>query len=197
MISIREYARRKGISHTAVQVAIKSGRLVKSIAKDDRGSWKIADESLADQEWAANTDQSAPRNRISGDPKRRKGVADVPYEPRDPGGAAPSGPDTGGEAPAGGPSYARSRAVREAFQAQLARLEYQEKTGKLLQADAVRVAIFNATRKCRDMLMGMPDRVAPLLVGQTSLFEAQRILNDEVRRVLIEISDLKVLEKVE
>lgn len=199
MISVREYARRKGISHTAVNRAINDRRLVNSIAKDSKGRWKIADENLADQEWAANTSQASPRNRISGETKRNKATASTPYEPREPNGAPPALgiPPAAADLPdekvsaRGGPSYAVSQAVRVAYQARMAKLEYEKEIGKLIPADAVRVAMFNVARKCRDMLMGMPDRVAPLVLGSPSLFEIQRVLTDEVRRVCAEISNLK------
>lgn len=200
MISIREYARRKGISHTAVNQAINSNRLVKSIAKDSAGHWKIADEILADQEWAENTSQASPRNRISGEPKRNKATASKPYEPHRPDGAPPavgstaaSRPDVpnDNEAANGVPKYGLSQAIRAAYQARMEKLEYEKEIGKLIPADAVRVAMFNVARKCRDMLMGMPDRVAPLVLGSPSLFEIQRVLTDEVRRICVEISNLK------
>lgn len=202
-ISIREYARRKDISHTAVEIAIKSGRLSKSVVRDDRGRPKIGDPDLADREWAANTDQSAPRNRITGDPKRRKASATAPYELKsapatnNPGGQAVPAQDNGGGDAAGGPSYAKSRAVREHYQARLAKLEFDEKAGKLVPADTVRVSIFKTARSARDMLMAIPDRVAPLIVGQIDAHEIHRILTDEVRRVCVEVSKMKLPEKTE
>lgn len=200
MISLRKYARERGISHTAVEVAIRSGRLSKSIAHDAKGRPKIADADLADKEWAANTDQSAPRNRITGDPKRRKATASAPYEPKSaPAAAAPVVPaaDAGGGDGSGGPSYAKSRAVREHYQARLAKLEFDEKAGKLVPVDSVRVAIFNTARASRDMLMAIPDRVTPLVVGLTDAHEIHRILTDEVRRVCVEVSKTKLPEKTD
>src|SRR5690242_1430995 len=64
-ISQREYARRKGLTHGAVQKAIRTGR----ITKLEDGS---IDPALADQQWAANTDEARPRNAVSGDPKLRR-----------------------------------------------------------------------------------------------------------------------------
>lgn len=198
MISIRKYAQERGISHVAVLKAIQSGRLVKSITHDAAGKPKIGDPDLADSEWAANTDQAKPLNRISGEPKRRKETATAAYEPRQSAAAqAPvpmaAPPTDAGDT--GGPSYAKSRAVREAYQARLAKLDYEEKSGKLLPADAVRVAMFNAARKARDMLMALPDRIAPLVVGNPDQHEVHRLLTDEVRRVCAEIAAVKPPER--
>lgn len=181
--SLRTYAKARGITHEAVRQAIKTGRLVKSIVYVN-GEPKIADEAIADQEWAANTDQSKPRNRITGDPKHRRASQDAPMQPM--------ANDAAGESGAKGPSYAQSRAIREAYQARLSKLEYEERSGKLVQADAARVAIFNTARKARDMLMAVPDRVAPLVVGQTDAHEIHRILMDEVRRIAAEIAKMRL-----
>lgn len=179
--SLRAYASERGISHEAVRQAIKAGRLVKSIVYV-KGEPKIGDEAMADKEWAANTDQSKPRNRITGDPKHRR----KPGEPM-----KPMANDTGGDGNSG-PSYQQSRAIREAYMARLAKLDFDEKSGKTVSADAVRVAIFNTARTARDMLTAIPDRVAPLVVGQTDEHEIHRILTDEVRRIAAEIGKMRL-----
>lgn len=181
--SLRTYAKARGISHEAVRQAIKAGRLVKSVVYV-KGEPKIADEAIADQEWAANTDQSKPRNRITGDPKHRRASQDAPMKPM----ANDAGAEGGGK----GPSYAQSRAIREAYMARLAKIEFEEKSGKLVSADAARVAIFNTARKARDMLMAVPDRVAPLVVGQTDAHEIHRILMDEMRRIANDIGKMRL-----
>ncbi len=184
--SLRTYAKARGISHEAVRQAIKAGRLKQSIVMV-KGDPKIADATLADKEWAANTDQSKPRNRITGDPKHRRASKDEPMKPM----ANDTAPAEGGGR---GPSYAQSRAIREAYMARLAKLDFEEKSGKLVNADEARVTIFNTARTARDMLMAVPDRVAPLVVGQTDLHEIHRILTDEVRRICNEIGKMKLAE---
>lgn len=183
--SLRTYAKSRGISHEAVSQAIKAGRLVKSITYV-KGEPKIADESMADEEWAANTDQSKPRNRITGDPKHRRASKDAPMQPM----ANDGGADGGSK----GPSYAQSRAIREAYMARLAKIDFEEKAGKLISADEVRLAIFDVARRARDMLMAVPDRVAPLVVGQDDAHEIHRIIADEMRRIAAELAKMKLPE---
>lgn len=207
MISVRAYADSRGISHTAVQKAIKSGRLVKCLTKSASGAVKIADANLADKEWAANTDQSKPLNVISGEPNRRRATATTPFELRQsegmPAKSSKKAVPTQESEPAveisaqdfgGGPSYAKSRAIREAYQARLSRLEYEEKAGKMVPADKTRVVIFNAARRCRDMLMSVADRVTPLVTGLGDAHEINRIITDEMRRIAVEISKIKLPE---
>lgn len=196
MLSIRKYAESRNISHVAVLKAIKTGRLSKSVAYDDANKPKIADAALADKEWEANTDQSKPLNRVSGEPKRRKErsndapaararVSSPSFDAAPSVRPAPDAPEPTG------PSYAKSRAVREAYQARLAKLDYEARAAKLLPADTVRVTMFNVARKARDMLMALPDRIAPLVVGNPDPHEVHRLLTDEVRRVCAEIASAK------
>jgi len=179
--SLRTYAKSRGVSHEAVRQAIKSGRLKKSIVYV-KGEPKIGDEALADQEWAANTDQSKPRNRITGDPQHRRAPGEE---------MTPMANNGGGDG-VRGPSYAQSRAIREAYMARLAKIDFEEKDGKLISADGARVAIFNTARKARDMLMAVPDRVAPLVVGLDDPHEIHRILMDEMRRIAGEIAKMRL-----
>lgn len=184
-ISVNAYAKERGISHEAVRQAIKSGRLKASVVYEN-GKPKIADPDLADREWAENTDQSKPRNRITGDPKHRRAPGEQ---------MKPMSMESGEIDPArgrSGPSYTTSRAIREAYMARLAKLEFEEKAGKLVNADEVRLAIFNAARAARDILMGLPHRVAPLILGITDQHEAIRILTDEMRRAAAELAKIKL-----
>ena len=188
-LAVSQYAKTRGVSHVAVIGAIKSGRLSKSVVYDAKGHPKIADVALADKEWVANTDQSKPLNSVTGSPKLHPGPGKAGQKSAPP---EPVTNDAGaGGGGGGGPSYAQSRAIREAYMARLAKLDFDEKSGKLLEADKVRVASFNAARAARDMLLAVPDRVAPLVTGVTDQHEINRVLTDEMRRVCVEIAKLK------
>lgn len=66
-ISVREYARRRKVRHAAVQKAIESGRLAKSVNRDAKGKVVGVFPEHADVEWEANTDQGrAPTPLASG-----------------------------------------------------------------------------------------------------------------------------------
>src|SRR5690349_9880933 len=56
-IPVATYAKRRGVAKSAVQKAIKSGRLVKCLELDTKGRVVAVFPDLADAEWAANTDQ--------------------------------------------------------------------------------------------------------------------------------------------
>jgi len=96
-------------------------------------------------------------------------------------------PRAGGGA-AGGPTYAQSRAVREVYLARLAKIEFEERVGKLVSRDEITVAAFTKARTVRDNLLNIPDRVAAVLAAETDPVRMHQILSDEIRKALIELS---------
>lgn len=175
LISQREYARRRGVSHSAVQRAVKAGRISTVDGK--------IDPAQADREWRENTDQSKPRNRITGSPKQAR----VPGEPSEPMEFGAADASHGGNGAATG--YAKARAAREVYQAQLAKLDLDRRRGLLVRADEVRVGAFNMARKARDQLIALPERVAPILAATEDPAEVRRILEEEIERICQEIAD--------
>ena len=87
--------------------------------------------------------------------------------------------------------YSRSRAIREFYQASLARIEYDERVGKLLPKDEVQAAAFNTYRQFREQLLNIPDRVAAIIAAETGLDtkRVHEILTAEVRHALNEFAD--------
>jgi len=159
----------------AVQRAVNSGRISMVQGK--------IDPLVADREWNENTDQSKPRNRITGSPKHVR----IPGQPSEP--MAFVGPDEGPGGNGTATGYAKARAARELYQAQLAKLELDRQRGTLVRADEVRVGAFTMARKARDQLMALPERVAALLAATSDAAEVQRILEEEIERVCLEIAD--------
>ncbi len=153
LVSIRKYAAHRGVSHTAVQKAIKQGRV--KTTPDGK-----IDVEQADRDWGRNT---SPVNA----PKRApKATGDL----------------------GGGPTYAQSRAVRELYLARLAKIEFEERAGKLVSRDEVTVAAFTKARTVRDNLLNIPDRVAAMLAAESDPGRTHQILTDEIRKALIELS---------
>lgn len=153
-----QYAVMRGITQPAVSAAIHSGRLVKAIIRD--GKRIKIDPDIADREWAANTQGS----RGPGPQPLASGIAL---------------PDAIEAA-----DYNASRAKREAYNAELARLEVEEKQGQLVAADEVRKTAFAVARQVRDGLLNIPDRVSAELAAMTDQFEIHTRLTAEIRKAL-------------
>ncbi len=181
-LTLRGYARRRRVSHTAVQKALASGRI--TLGADGR-----IDPDVADRQWAASTDLSKPRNSVTGDPgSRSRSSAARRRAPATSGVAAAEG---GAQAVPGervAASYRESLAAREAYRARLAKLDFEERTGKLVSADEVRAATFRVARATRDQIMGVPARLAPLVAAVSEPLEVQRLLEEALRDVCAELS---------
>ena len=57
-----------------------------------------------------------------------------------------------------------------------------------IRLDEVRAQIFGLGRRLRDALMGLPDRLAPVLAGETDQAEVHRLLAQEILTSLAELS---------
>lgn len=178
-LSIRAYARRRGVSHTAVQKAIRGGRITRLAD----GS---IDPAMADQQWAANTDETKPRNSLSGDPRRRRDPGG-PSQPAGPAGKAGNGAD--------GSGYTRARGVRENYTAGLARLDYLERIASLVRSDEVQRGFFTLVRMLRDRLQGIPDRLDAKVAVVSEQSQCHEILRVEVEAILDELQTALVREE--
>lgn len=171
-LGIRAYAKRRGVTPAAVRKAIKSGRISTLNGK--------IDPDVADAHWRANTDESKPRNSVSGNPGGRERAPLVSPMPTF-GSASHALPRTGG--------YAAARAVRETYEARLRELDYKVRTGELVPVSEVRILAFNTARRARDLLLAIPDRVSSVVAGLTEASEVHRVLTEESRRVCEELSE--------
>jgi hypothetical protein len=119
----------------------------------------VIDQEKADIDWARNTSQ--PRTNPGGEP-----AADFDN-----------------------PSYAQSRAIKEAYLAQLKKLEYERELGALVDADQVRRDGYAAGKLVQSKMLAIPDRLAGQLAGMTDVNQIKRVLVDEIRYALSEVAD--------
>jgi hypothetical protein len=189
-VSLRAYARHRGVSLRAVQKAIQAGRIEKSPAG------KI-DVQIADTQWDTRT---APRPLIarqSGPPRNPQKQKAVPADGE---GRHSPGPnrilaDPRMELPRGdlpgasGADYSRARAVRENYMARMSKLDFEERTGKLVSRDEIQVAAFNKFRTFRDGMLNLPDRLAAVLAAECDSAKVHELLATEIRKALLEFAD--------
>jgi hypothetical protein len=181
-ISLRAYAKHRGVTLKAVQKAIESGRI------HTNADGKL-DTERADAEWARNTG-----------PKARRTIA--PSSPTPPPVEQPRTDSLG----AGALDYAKARAVIAHYEARLAKIDYEERIKKLINADEVSVSAFNLFRMFRDRMLNIPDRVVGALVAELreaiiaigvdpevmkglDLGKVHGILTAEIRSALEEFAD--------
>ena len=182
-LSIRAYAQHRGVSHTAVAKAIKSGRIC--LEPDGK-----IDPAKADAQWERNTLPSQRLNSRAAKPAAKGETPPVSTPVSTSAKREQQPPLETGRTTA--PDYQTSRAIREAYAARLAKLEYEERTGKLLNADEVKVKYFNLARQLRDRLLQIPRRLSPQIVAAVVAQPDQRavetMIEDAIREALEELS---------
>ena len=173
-MSLRAYAKHRGVSLRAVQKAIASGRISKR--QDGR-----LDADAADANWVRNTAPRPQPPSKSAKPAPHQNV----HRHSDAGAREPSDSprlETGLE-------YSRARAVRESYLARLTKIDFEERSRKLVNRDEVQVAAFNKFRQFRDRMLNIPDRVAAMVAAETDAAKCYEVLAGEVRRALNEFAD--------
>lgn len=143
-MSCSAYAKRRNVSKMSVSDAIKNGRLVNSVVRDQFGNPKISDPELADQEWAANTDPMGRYRASGGDPSKLS----------DPMVPAPQNPGSVPES-----SLANAAARAKHYDAELKRIKLEEASGDLVRVADVRREWVDLLSSVRTKLLGVPTRL--------------------------------------
>ena len=194
-MSRRQYAAHRGVSHTAVSKAVRTGRI--SVLEDG-----TIDPEQADREWAAQTDPSKQRgehaqalaaqtaastSRASAaapeaerKPVSRAALDAVNETLRDAGGAGAAGQvgaapgaddDAAGEAEpgAGGGgevSFLRARMANEVIKAQTAKVKLAKMKEELVDRSRATALVFDLARRERDAWLNWAPRVAANMAAE-------------------------------
>ena len=145
-LSIRAYARHRGVSDAAVRKAIAAGR----ITPEGDGT---VDPERADAEWARNTE--APR---SGTRTKSVRVA-IPSDP------APAG-DGQSALPTGGASLLQARTVNEVVKAQTNKVRLARLKGELVDRNQAIAHVFKLARTERDAWLNWPARISAQMAAR-------------------------------
>lgn len=157
--SLGRLARKLGVSGTAVQKAVRSGRLCESVGRDKLGPY-VLDEALALREWASG----AARPAAASSP------APAPAQP------------VGPAIPAEGTLAAAALRLADERRAAL-ELANRRKRGELLDAAKVEREHFEVARITRERILNVPERMADL--GPAVV----KRLREELRQALASIAD--------
>lgn len=142
-ISIRAYARHRGVTDTAVHKAIRAGR----ITPEADGT---IDAMRADQEWTRNSD--APRTGT----RAKAAKVTVPE----------AGADAGTPLPTGGASLLQARTVNEVVKAQTNKVRLARLKGELVDRPQAIAHVFKLARAERDAWLNWPARVSAQMAAQ-------------------------------
>lgn len=165
-LSVRAYAAHRkrlglsGASPWAVSKALREGRITRTRAG------KI-DPARADLEWQEKTNEA----------KQRVGTTN---------GDEIASAGGNGYLPPGVPPFRVSRAIREAYEARIRQLKFEEESGRLVDAEAVRRETYRLGRAFRDKMLSLPERVAARCAAERSQVKIRALLDAEVRQLLEE-----------
>lgn len=113
------------------------------------------------------------------DPARpRKSTASVPEPP-----AAPS-PES-----SRAPTFAEAKTMKEVFNAKLARLRFEEESGKLIERDEIEDKARNIAVIVKESLLMIPNKLMEQLAAESDPREIYVMLDQEMREVLAEMAN--------
>lgn len=163
-VSLREYARMRGVNLNAVQTALKSGRIHKT------ADGKI-DVDVANKEWFMNTNPA----------KSRK--TDPLFE-------AQSGLANGGKQNFS--TFQQAKTADVYYRAMLAKAKLKMITGETIDRKKAGQHAFNLGRSLRDLFVGFPTRYGSLIAAELAVDEHKTVtvLDEYVRKLLSESKDL-------
>ena len=177
-LSIRAYARHRGVSHVAVKKAIDTGR----ISQETDGT---INPEQADREWEQNT--ASPRKSSSASK-----VAATSKPPR----SVAQEPATESPTPtlsAGGTSLLQARTVNEVVKAQTNKVRLARLKGDLVDRSQAIAHVFRLARTERDAWLNWPARITAQMAAKLNV-DAHALhvaLEAAVREHLQELGDLR------
>jgi hypothetical protein len=182
-LSIRAYARHRGVSHVAVKKAIDTGRIT---ALPDG----TIDPDAADAQWAQNTLQprraAAQEQASSPKPRRAPATADATPQREVP---EPGTPPLS----TGGTSLLQARTVNEVLKAQLNKVELAHRKKELVDRAQAVAHVFKLARIERDAWLNWPARISGQMASALGVDAHQMhvALEAAVREHLIELGELR------
>ena len=149
-ISIRAYARHRGVTDTAVHKAIRAGR----ITPETDGT---IDADRADREWARNSDVPKTGTRAK--------AAKVAV----PEGGTGVGGDGPAALPTGGASLLQARTVNEVVKAQTNKVRLARLKGELVDRPHAIAHVFKLARSERDAWLNWPARISAQMAAKLNI----------------------------
>ena len=174
LVTFSEFAAIKGCSKAAITAAIRTERIAAAVVEKNGKRW--LDRDVALELWNKNTKKTHNARVSEADsveprtPKElQRRVAALPDDEI--------------------PELNESRARREHYQAELAKLEVDLKRRELVPAVEVKKEAFALGRSVREALANLADRLSHQLAGEVDPARIHQVLSEEHRAALTELAD--------
>ena len=158
------YAKDRGVEYTQLSKWAGQGRFSSDALRKEGRKWIVADAQELDRQVAAA--KAPDRGGRGGAPAIDQALVQQQNQA------------------AAIPSFAQSRAVREAFAAKLTKLEFDQRSGKLVDKNELRMRLAKLHMGVRDALRTIPDRVAPIVAAETDQAKIHAMLLKEIGQAL-------------
>jgi len=158
LISLAELAMLKNVSRAAVTKKIKSGKLEGAVV--NHNGRKMVNKEEAFRLW----DMADTRTVTTVKKELKEKIDSLP---------ADSIPD-----------FAESKAKREFYLAELAKLDVEEKKNQLVSVDEIKKSSFAKARSIREALTNLADRLSHQLAGEDDATVIHNLLSTEHREAL-------------
>jgi hypothetical protein len=168
LVSQREYARLKGVSHTAVAKAVRKGKIALVDGK--------VDTEAAAAQWEGSRDARQP-SKMSGEVSEGSNLA-LPLV---------AGDDPEARGPAEG-TLAHAQYRREVARAAKAEIELQVQQGKLVERADIELKWAALVISVRDRLLLIGDKLAPRLASSSDALECRAMVDRAIREALAALS---------
>ena len=159
LITMAELAKLKNVSRMAVSKKVKSGKLDGAVV--NHNGKKLVNKEEAFRLWEL---QAPPSKDKSVRTQLKQEINSLP---------ADSIPD-----------FAESKAKREFYLAELAKLDVEEKKKQLVSVDEIKKSSFAKARSIREALTNLADRLSHQLAGEDDATVIHNIISTEHREAL-------------
>lgn len=187
-LSMRAYARHRGVSEGAVRKAVTTGR----ITANADGS---IDVQQADEQWQRNTDAAQQRGaqRTTQRPVPNEAIQSVRETLGEAGGVAGANPGLSSSA-SGGTTLLQARTANEVLKAQTSKVRLARLKGELVDRAEAVAHVYRIARAEREAWLNWPARVALQMASdlQVPPHRMYTLLESAVRQHLIEIGEIAV-----
>jgi hypothetical protein len=193
--NLADLARRLGVTRARVTQLHKKGALGNT-AHILKNGYYIVDIDAAVQKLREHSDPESRglKNKISRlnppDPLSEQMTDDSGQKSEDRGQTTDDGGQRAEKAKAielAGMSFSAARTLKEQYNAEMKKLDYEERAGKLLRDEDVRKGAFDMYRKTRDSLINIIDRISAQLAAEKKEANIRIILENEIRNALVHI----------
>lgn len=177
LVTFSEFAAIKGCSKAAITAAIKTQRIAAAVVEKDGKRW--LDRDVALELWSKNTRKTHNAIVSEADP------IEEPSTPRELKKAIDRLPDDAI------PELNESRARKEHYQAELAKLQVAQQRRELVPVDEVKKEAFQIGRSVREALANLADRLSHQLAGETDPTVIHQLLSEEHRDALTALAEVE------